>query len=46
MSIILPSDTRMTLAEPHLRALPGFDAAPEEVVAGVEAFCAAFRAQP
>jgi hypothetical protein len=35
----------VTWLGPHLRALAGFDATPEETVAGVEAFCAAFLAR-
>ena len=35
----------VTWLGPHLAALEAFDATPDEVVAGVEAFCASFRAR-
>jgi hypothetical protein len=35
----------VTWLAPYLGALPELDATPEETAAGVEAFCAAFRAR-
>jgi hypothetical protein len=35
----------VTWLAPHLQALPGFQATPDQVVAGIEEFSAAFRAQ-